>query len=247
MTLFMDEGVIFYRRLDGCGIGTDMTQKNMRQFEGILFDYDGVLADTMDDNFRAWNQALGVFNAAISADDFFPLEGMPVTRMVVEICRMTSLDVGASELLLRQKDAYYRLRKECILYPGVQELIAELHHNAIPFGIVSGGRRERIEASVPQALLQTFHGVVTAESTERGKPFPDPYLAGAQLLNIDIAKTIVVENAPLGIQAAKSAGAYCIAITSTVGKEKLTEADDIVESFLQLCENNAIRELIGKK
>ena len=203
-------------------------------FKGVLFDFDGVLADTMGDHFSAWNYALGKHHAAIIRDDFFPLEGMPVLLMANEICRITGVDPAVSHTLLKNKDKYYLENHEFKLYPGVTEIIDKLTADTIPIGIVSGGRRKRILASVPADFLGRFTTIIAGEDTPRGKPFADPYLEGAKRLHCDPAKCAVVENAPLGIRAGKAAGAYCIAIASTVQREKLSEADEIIDRFTDL-------------
>jgi len=84
---------------------------------------------------------------------------------------------------------------------------------------------------VPNDFLSQFKAIITSDMYERGKPEPDPYLAGAGAIGVAPHECIVVENAPFGIRAAKRAGAYCIAIASTLPKETLLEADTIVASF----------------
>lgn len=218
--------------------------KNQHSFQGILFDFDGVLADTMEDHFHAWNYALGAYQTAIAAEDFFPLEGMPVARMAMEICRRVGIDkVYAAELVIK-KDVHYLRKPQMKLYPSVEEIIDQLFTKKIPMAIVSGGRYERIAASTPAAFLGKFLAVVTGEKTPRGKPHPDPYLEGSRLLNLKPPQCIVVENAPLGIQAAKAAGAYCIAIASTVEKEMLQDADEIVNNFSDLASLSLMQKLL---
>ena len=131
-----------------------------------------------------------------------------------------------------------------VFYPSVKEFIDLLHSRDIPIAIVSGGRSERIRSSAPSVFLDKFKTIITAESTKRGKPFPDPYLEGARLLGFEAEDCIVVENAPLGIRSAKAAGAYCIAIASTVRRVKLREADEIVDVFQDLRDLISIRQFL---
>lgn len=216
-----------------------------QKFKGFLFDFDGVLADTMEDHFRAWNHALGVYQTAIAAQDFFPLEGMPVSIMAREICVKAGVDRAHASELLQTKDAHYLQHyRRATFYPSVEEIIDKLFIKKIPMAIVSGGRYARIAASTPAAFLEKFSAVVTGEKTPRGKPYPDPYLDGARLLNLEPSQCIVVENAPLGIQAAHAAGAYCIAIASTVEKKILADADEIIEKFSQFSSLSIVQELL---
>ena len=215
----------------------------MTEARAILFDFDGVLADTMMENFGAWNHALSYHGAAIASDDFFVLEGMPVARMAAEICGITKVDPLHSPDLLRRKEEYYMAHRSFRLYPGVEDLIALLASQDIPMGIVSGGRYSRIAASAPSDFLAQFKAIVTGEHTTRGKPFPDPYLEGARQLGVDPTYCIVVENAPLGIMAAKAAGMHCIAICSTVTQYNLKDADEVVNAFGDLSQLESIASI----
>lgn len=218
-----------------------MTAKN---YKGILFDFDGVLADTMGDHYAAWNHALSFYNTTVLRENFFPLEGMPVALMAGEICKSAGISPSCSQELLKNKDEYYLKKSKTIFYPFVEEFIDLLHSRDIPMAIVSGGRYERIRYSTPPAFLEKFKALITAESTKRGKPHPDPYLEGARLLGLEAEDCIVVENAPLGIQSAKAAGACCLAVASTVERAKLQEADEIVDAFQDLCGLTSIRPFL---
>jgi beta-phosphoglucomutase-like phosphatase (HAD superfamily) len=68
----------------------------------------------------------------------------------------------------------------------------------------------------------------------RAKPYPDPYLAAARQLRLDPRQCAVIENAPLGIEAARNAGMYCIAVQTTLGKEYLSAADCILQDINEL-------------
>ncbi len=77
-----------------------------------------------------------------------------------------------------------------------------------------------------------------AHSTKLGKPNPDPYLLAISELRVAPAKCVVVENAPLGILAAKRAKTFCIAVASTLPTETLCDADIILENFSQINQLN---------
>jgi beta-phosphoglucomutase len=92
--------------------------------------------------------------------------------------------------------------------------------------------------------LQHFQVIVSGDGVQRGKPFPDPYLAAAQALQIPIGECVVVENAPVGIISAKAAGAYCVAIASTLPQEKLRGADEVIGSFSELSHVAVVQQLL---
>ncbi|QQG45441.1 MAG: HAD family phosphatase [Candidatus Sungiibacteriota bacterium] len=219
----------------------------MRNFRGILFDFDGVLADTMEDHFRAWHSVLADFGIALTREEFLPHEGMPTREMAKIFCGLGDRPdaLTLADQIVAQKDRHYvGHRKQLKFYSGVEELVESLHQRGVPLAIVSGGQFKRISVTVPSSFLEKFKAIITGEMTERGKPFPDPYLKGARMLGVDPEKCVVVENAPLGIRAAKAAGAYCIAIASTLGREQLAEADEVLEEFTELKDHPLIQSMI---
>lgn len=199
--------------------------------KGVLFDFDGVLAKTMEDNFRAWRKALGDFGAELEPQDYFPLEGLPLSELAHRFCKKNNIDARHREELIRKKERYYLQNHQFQLYPQVPEFIDCLKTRQIPIGIVSAGLYDRLLQSVPEDFLNKFNAIITGDKTRRGKPFPDPYLKGAEELNVGISNCVVIENAPLGIESAKKAGAYCIAVCSTLDAEVLSAADEIVKEI----------------
>ena len=149
------------------------------------------------------------------------------------------------EKVVRLKDDYYLRFHQFKLYPGVITLIDNLVENQVPIGIVTGGQKTRILKTVPETFLAKFNTLVTGDMTTKGKPFPDPYLVGCESLGIAPEQCIVIENAPLGIQAAKAANTYCIAICSTLESSYLHETDVVVDSFDQLRDLEVIENLLG--
>ena len=220
------------------------TMLSNHSYQGILFDFDGVLSQSMDDNFKAWQATAAEYGITIKGEDYFPLEGMPVKDVVVNLFQLYGKSISDVEKVARLKDDFYLKFNQFKLYPGVTTLIDILVDNRIPIGIVTGAQKARILATVPKVFIEKFNALVTGDMTLKGKPFPDPYLLGSELLGIPPEHCIVVENAPLGIQAAKTCKTYCIAICSTLESSFLQEANLIVESFEQLLNLDVINVLL---
>jgi len=89
-------------------------------------------------------------------------------------------------------------------------------------------------AAVGEELLRKFDVVLTSEDVPRGKPHPDPYLEAARRLGVRPEECLVVENAPMGIRAAKAAGMRCLAVLSTLGPEDLDGADYFVDRIADI-------------
>ncbi len=204
-------------------------------FKAILFDFDGTLARTMDDHFHSWQRAFSeITNFSITPQDYYPLEGMSVPKVAEILCEKYGIQKSLIDILVEKKEKDYLknlVGKNVDFYPGVIEVLTALSQKKILMAIVTGGLSDRIQKSVSSHTLKSFGSIVTADSVLRGKPFPDPYLLAAKELSIDPVLCIGVENAPLGVQSVKSAGMYCIGVASTVEKEKLTQADEVIGEF----------------
>lgn len=204
------------------------------RFSAVLFDFDGVLGDTMEDNFRAWQRAMADFGVAITAEEYYLREGMRLAELARELWEIPNHGSACDvEEIVKRKERYYLEHHSFSFYPGAEALVAALVAQGVPIALVTAARRARLAASVPPPFLDLFTVIVGGEDSGRGKPFPDPYLAAAMKLAVPIGQCVVIENAPLGIRAAKSAGAYCIAVASTLGKDKLQEADKVVSRIAE--------------
>lgn len=200
----------------------------------VLFDFDGTLADTMHTNFECWKEAIAKQGRVISSDEFFPLEGRKSQEIARQLLKDALKDERQPEEVLKLKDSLFLERYKFSLYPGVEELLALIDKNDLRRAIVTAARTERLTGCCPKEFLNSFDFVVTNETSGRGKPFPDPYLNAAKSIGVAPSECLVIENAPLGVSAAKAAGMQCYAITSTLSKEHLKDADRIVATFSEL-------------
>jgi len=205
-----------------------------KKIKGILFDFDGVLAKTMEDNFNAWKAAMKDFGADLKENDYYILEGMPLKEIAKKYCQKSNLSASLAEQIIAKKENYYLKNHHFEFYPGVEEFIDYLKNRKIRIGIVTSALIDRLEKSVPKIFLEKFDAIISGEKTNRGKPFPDQYLKGLSELKLKESECVAIENSPLGIQAAKSAGLYCIAICSTLDKSYLKDADEIIGRFNDL-------------
>jgi beta-phosphoglucomutase len=204
----------------------------LKNYKAVLFDFDGVLADTMEDNFFAWKKSFLDFGIDIKREDYFPLEGMKLIEVAKKISHKYNLQVDPS-VIMNLKNKYYLEINKFSFYPGIEDLI-EILSDQILIGLVSASPRKKLEKTVPTYFLDRFNVVISGDDTENGKPSSEPYLSAMKKLNVSPEDTVVVENAPLGIKSAKSAGAYCIAIATTLKGEYLKEADKIVNNHEEL-------------
>lgn len=195
---------------------------------GVLFDFDGTLADTMQSHFEAWRMTLDKLGIEISENDYYPLEGMSMHSIARILSNEKILTDSEVNQLVEDKKNRFIASSKVVLYEGVESMIKKLKTKEIPMGIVTSSHAEQLFSKFNHSFLDQFQTIVTGDQVDRGKPDPQPYLIGAKMLGLNPTQCMAVENAPLGISSAKSAGMYCIAISSTVSPGKLSEADEIV-------------------
>jgi len=210
----------------------------MEDFRAIIFDFDGVLARTMEDNFEAWKKALSDYDLDLEPEHYYPLEGLSVRELPEVLFGKFGRKAPDPSEVARKKEENYLANHDFALYPGAKEIIERLRSHRIPIAVVTAAQAERLARSVRDGFLENFDVVITGNDTEHGKPAPDPYLKGAEKLGVSPEECLVIENAPLGIESAKAAGAYCIALCTTLDRRFLEGADEILNSVadVQDCE-----------
>lgn len=203
-------------------------------YKAVLFDFDGVIADTILYHVQAWQIAFADYGVNIVPDDIYYREGKIANLIAPLLAESKGLQLSKTELqkiVDKKREAYQKVSKAKV-YPEVRELIVKLKERGIKLGLVTGSIIKNMLVVADQEFLNQFGAIVTGDSVRNNKPHPEPFLTGAEKLNVDPKNCIVIENAPLGIQAAKTAGMFCVAVQTTIkDKNVLKEADLIIENI----------------
>ncbi len=202
------------------------------KIKAVCFDMDGVVVDTMRHHVEAWRYAFNKKGYNHDEQVFYLREGMPGKKTIKDVFEVFNFNVDVTEEII--EDIYVQKRnyfKKNAQYNFIEETISTLinlekHH--IPIALVTGSRKEFVN-EVLEKLPITFHTIVTGDDVKEGKPAPEPYLLAMDQHLFAPSEWLVIENAPLGIQSAKSAGAYCLAVETTLDQKYLKEADQIVK------------------
>jgi len=110
---------------------------------------------------------------------------------------------------------------------------------------VTGTSRHELRRILPKVWYDLFDVVVTGSDVRRGKPHPEPYLRSLSKLCIQPCEAVAIENAPLGIQAAKNAGLRCLALETSLSREHLKDSDAVFRSIKEL--ERRVQFVKGKK
>jgi beta-phosphoglucomutase len=210
----------------------------------FIFDMDGVLVDSEKIHYLAYKQVLQGFGISYSEKHFISLAGKSNKEISIILCKKYSLHVK-SEMLRKQKETIVtRMLIKSALFPGVKRKLRELKNKGYKFGLATSSNRRvtRLMRRLHK-FDQYFSKYAVADEVTRAKPSPDLFLACAKKLKIKPPDCIVVEDSYYGIIAAKKAGMKCIAITNTLPKIKLRNADCIIERIGQI--NNQLINKIG--
>jgi sugar-phosphatase len=193
----------------------------------ILFDLDGVLVDStraVDREWRDWALRKGIDGDAVMAI----AHGVRTLEVIQRVA--PHLDAEAEAEAIENHEAGDQAG--VLVMPGAADLV-----HSIPlgrWGVVTSGSRLLASARLRFCGLPVPRVLVTADDVAHGKPHPEPYLKGAQGLGFDPAECLVIEDAPAGIQAARSAGAKVIGITSTYAADALHQADAVIGKLAQV-------------
>ena len=207
----------------------------------IIFDFDGVILDSENSHFIAFNEGLKNLNINISEDEYYSkyisLDDRGVITNVVND-KNISVTNEEIDMIIKNKNDYFesRLIDNSKLFPGVEELIIQLSKNFV-LSIGSGANRSEIIKTLKNNnIYDYFEIIVSADEVNNPKPNPETYNRVLDNINTDfnINEIIVIEDSPGGIEAAKSAGLKCIAITNTFDNKELGKADIIVSNYEEI-------------
>jgi sugar-phosphatase len=199
------------------------------QCGGVLFDMDGVLVDSTPAVARVWTAWAG--KHGFDPDEVVrQAHGRPSLATIIELLPQGDHDAENREVERREIDDL----ADVVALPGALNLL-----QAIPqrlWSVVTSASRALAEVRLRAAGLPMPKHLVTASDLQRGKPFPDPYLKGAESLGMAPADCVVVEDAPSGVRSGKRAGARVLALRTTSEDEELLTAgaDWIVDDLSAL-------------
>jgi sugar-phosphatase len=192
----------------------------------VLSDLDGVLVDSTAAVERAWRDWAARHD--IPYERIEPgIHGVPSRQTIAKYA--PHVDIAAESAALDTRQA--RDTGGVVALPGAAELLARDHGTV---AVVTSGNRDLATSRLQAAGLVPPPVFVTADQITNGKPDPEGYLLAAERLNADPAACVVIEDAPAGIQAGKSAGMTVIAVTTTHAPAELTEADEVMTDLSEL-------------
>jgi beta-phosphoglucomutase len=204
--------------------------------EAIVFDFDGVLADSEPLHFRALREMMGTLGVTLPAEHYYStyvgFDDAGVFRLMQQEQGWT-LDERQIAALIEQKTRIFQdlVASADVLFPGAIACLDRLGAR-YPLGIASGALKHEIQQILRQHDLEDhFRFIVASGDTPQSKPAPDPYAKAAELHGLPPSACLAIEDSRWGIEAAKAAGLTCVGITTTYDAASLPGADAVIGSL----------------
>ena len=208
----------------------------------IVFDFDGVLADSEPLHLAALQEVLSALGVTLTREDYYAnFLGYSDEEVFRRVAARHRWGLGEAQLaaFVAQKSAVFNEAHAAgaRMYPGAAECIERLA-KVFALGIASGALRHEIEELLGDAgLAHHFRFIVAAGDTPDSKPAPDPYRRAAELHGLPPSACVAIEDSRWGIQSAKAAGMKCVGITHTYPAPELGEADAVIGSLKEFTED----------
>jgi len=226
--------------------------------KAVIFDFDGVIADSEEMHYRALNEVLKRYGVdvpkSVHWDKYLGYTDQENIEAVNRDYAM-GLDRAGVERLMQEKKVLFEdmARREAVIIPGVEEFIRRLVASRIRMGICSGALRSDIEIMLDGAgFANLFEVIVSAEDVSRGKPEPEGYLLALKKLNQDdrplsASECVVIEDSHWGLEAATAAGMCPVAVTTTYRREELQGKASMVVRRLDELHVEDLQKICGAK
>jgi sugar-phosphatase len=195
--------------------------------EAVLFDLDGVLVDSTSVVVRAWREWAG--RRGLDAERIIEIAH---GRRTAETIRLIAPDLDAEAETRELEQAEAQDLEGVLEIAGALDLISSLPEGS--WTVVTSGTRLLATSRMRHVGLPLPERFVTADDVANGKPHPEPYLTGAEILGVPPEACVVIEDAPSGVRAAKAAGMRVIAVATTYRAKDLSEADAVVDLLTQV-------------
>ncbi len=200
------------------------------QLKGVMFDMDGVLFNSMPFHTTAWHNAMKRHGLHLSKEEAYLHEGRTGAGTIQIVMRREQRrDATPEEIeaIYHDKSEEFNRFPLAPAMPGALQVVRQVRQTGLTALIVTGSGQKsllsRIEENYPALFNPDF--MVTAFDVKHGKPHPEPYLIGLRKSHLLPHEALVVENAPMGVEAGHAAGVFTIAVnTGPMPDEALIQA-----------------------
>jgi beta-phosphoglucomutase len=184
--------------------------------KAVLFDLDGVLVDATEWHYEALNNALGLFGFSITRSDHFSAyNGLPTANKLKMMSERNNLPLGLHEVIKKMKQMYTDEKVALNCHPDHEKqiMLTHLKKKGFKLACCSNAQKYSVVNMLKRAQIDHFFDhIVGNDEGYKAKPDPEIYLETLKKMKIKPSETIIIEDAPHGIEAAKASGAKVFAV-----------------------------------
>ena len=228
--------------------------------QAIIFDFDGVIADSEPLHFRAFQQALAEDGLELAPKEYYArylgYDDVGMFQALGED-RGLPMDAARVKALVTRKGVKLQAMMSAgsVLFPGAADFVRAAAQ-AVPIAIASGAlRHEIVEIIEAAGVSELFAAIVASGDTPESKPSPEPYRLAFERLRettgtaLDPRRCVAIEDSRWGLESARGAGLRCVGVTNSYSADELTGAELVVsglqaltiEALDRLCASGAAR------
>lgn len=189
------------------------------ELKATLFDMDGVLFDSMKNHATAWNKAMKLYGMTLTKEEAYMHEGRTGSSTInIVSIRERGYEATEEEIkeIYKTKSDIFNGLPKAERMPGALEVLTQIKKNGLTPMVVTGSGQlsllDKLNHNFPNIFQEQL--MVTAFDVKYGKPNPEPYLMALKKAGINANEAIVIENAPLGVQAGVAAGIFTVAVNT---------------------------------
>jgi HAD superfamily hydrolase (TIGR01509 family) len=213
----------------------------MNHLKAIIFDFDGIIADTEPLHYAGLRRTLTEIGIDLTESDYYAnylgYDDRGCFTAALSAHHRPVDPETIARLVARKASAYLEsVKHQDVIFPGVRQFVRDAAQH-YPLAIASGALRHEIEYILKEAgLRHAFLTIISAENVTQGKPDPQPFLFALKALqqhdpNLSAASCLVIEDSLPGVRSAKSAGMKVLAVANTHTTQDLQEADAVAQNL----------------
>jgi len=205
------------------------------KLKAVIWDMDGVLLDSRSSHYKAMRVIFDKYKIKIIEDQMWKTFGM-TNHQVIQFMVDQPISKELIDQIGREKDILFQsiIKEQAEFLPGVRKWMEVFKQNGIRQALASSGSTGNIKAILTTLAAEAYFDEIISGDGFPSKPDPFVFLKAADCLGIVPLNCLVIEDAVVGVQAAKAAGMKCIAVTTNNPAEKLADADVVLSNLAEL-------------
>jgi beta-phosphoglucomutase family hydrolase len=205
----------------------------MPKSKAVIWDMDGVIADTAPYHLKAWQEVFRKRGVNFTKEDFRHSFGQRNDTIIKNTLGEDTPQHEIDAIAKKKEESFRRrVRQKLKPLPGVIELMTSLNKRGFQMALASSAPIENIQLVIKTlGINDCFQSIICDRDVTEGKPSPQVFLLAAERLGAEPKDCLVIEDAVAGVTAAKRAGMYCLALAGTHPRHSLMEADLVVDTL----------------